>query len=85
LQSKVEQSGPTGSRKYRVLIVDDELDITLSFKMALEDSGFRVDSFNEPLNYQNYDVYIPNVQVAYFMTQFNSTSSTTSNKRACWV
>lgn len=48
MQSKVEQTGPTGSRKYRVLIVDDEFDITFSFKQALEDSGFRVDSFNDP-------------------------------------
>jgi DNA-binding response OmpR family regulator len=33
----------------RVLIVDDEPDITLLFSTALEESGLKVDSFNDPL------------------------------------
>jgi CheY-like chemotaxis protein len=35
----------------RILIVDDELDITFTFKMILEENGFnkQVDTFNEPL------------------------------------
>jgi DNA-binding response OmpR family regulator len=36
--------------KKRILIVDDEVDITLSFSLALEDSGlFEVDTYNDPL------------------------------------
>ena len=36
--------------KKRILIVDDEVDITLSFSLALEDSGlFEVETSNEPL------------------------------------
>jgi two-component system, OmpR family, response regulator ChvI len=36
--------------KKRILIVDDEVDITLSFSLALEDSGlFQVDSYNDPI------------------------------------
>ena len=36
--------------KKRILIVDDEADITLSFSLALEDSGlFVVDTCNDPL------------------------------------
>ena len=36
--------------KKRILIVDDEADITLSFSLALEDSGlFEVDTYNDPL------------------------------------
>ena len=36
--------------KKRILIVDDEEDITLSFSLALEDSGlFEVDTYNDPL------------------------------------
>ncbi len=31
------------------MLVDDEPDITLSFNMVLEVSGFAVDSFNDPL------------------------------------
>jgi DNA-binding response OmpR family regulator len=32
----------------RILIVDDEPDITESFGLALEDSGFEVDKYNDP-------------------------------------
>ena len=33
----------------RILLVDDEPDITLAFSMGLEDSGFAVDAFNDSL------------------------------------
>ncbi|MGB6626598.1 MAG: response regulator [Nitrososphaeraceae archaeon] len=33
-----------------LLVVDDEPDITLAFSMGLEDSGFIVDAFNDPLS-----------------------------------
>lgn len=33
----------------RILLVDDEPDITLAFSMGLEDSGFTVDAFNDSL------------------------------------
>ena len=36
-------------RKNRILIIDDEDDINLLFKMVLEDNGFKVDTFNDPL------------------------------------
>ena len=36
-------------KKNRILIVDDEDDINLLFKMVLEDNGFKVDTFNDPL------------------------------------
>lgn len=32
-----------------LLVVDDEPDITFAFSMGLEDSGFVVDAFNDPL------------------------------------
>ena len=35
--------------KNRILIVDDENDINLLFKMVLEDNGFKVDTFNDRL------------------------------------
>ena len=34
---------------YLILLIDDELDITLTIKGILEDAGFKVDSFNDPL------------------------------------
>ena len=36
------------SMKKRILLVDDEQDITYSFGIALEDKGFVVDTFNDP-------------------------------------
>jgi two-component system catabolic regulation response regulator CreB/two-component system response regulator ChvI len=36
-------------RKYRILIVDDEHDITTTMKKGLEQEGFSVDTFNDPL------------------------------------
>ena len=32
----------------RILIVDDETDINLLFKIVLEDRGFKVDTFDDP-------------------------------------
>jgi len=32
----------------RILVVDDEADITSSLKMGLERNGFQVDAYNEP-------------------------------------
>jgi CheY-like chemotaxis protein len=37
----------------KILIVDDEPDITLSFKMILENNGFIVDAYNDPLEAVN--------------------------------
>ena len=33
-----------------LLVVDDEPDTTLAFSIGLEDSGFTVDAFNDPLS-----------------------------------
>ncbi len=33
----------------KILIVDDDTDITLAFKKGLENDGFQVDVFNDPL------------------------------------
>ena len=33
--------------KKRILVVDDEVDITFTFKIILEDKGFIVDTFND--------------------------------------
>jgi DNA-binding response OmpR family regulator len=38
----------TNKRKV-VLIVDDEPDITKTLQITLEDNGFEVDSFNDPI------------------------------------
>jgi DNA-binding response OmpR family regulator len=35
-------------KKNRILLVDDEQDITFAFRIGLEDNGFIVDTFNDP-------------------------------------
>jgi two-component system, OmpR family, response regulator ChvI len=34
-------------KKKRILLVDDEQDITFAFRIGLEDNGFAVDTFND--------------------------------------
>jgi DNA-binding NtrC family response regulator len=49
--SKLSSTNIVYSSKKRILLVDDEPDITLTYKIALESSGlFEVYIFNEPLN-----------------------------------
>jgi DNA-binding response OmpR family regulator len=44
-------------KKKRILLVDDEPDITSSFKIGLEDNGFVVDAFNDAaLALSNYKI-----------------------------
>jgi DNA-binding response OmpR family regulator len=38
----------TPKPKNRILLVDDEPDITLTFREVLEEEGFKVDAFNDP-------------------------------------
>jgi CheY-like chemotaxis protein len=39
-----------GTSAGRILIVDDDPDITLSFSIGLEDGGFKVYTYNDPLD-----------------------------------
>ncbi len=44
----------------KILLVDDEPDITYTLKKIIEDNGFNADSFNDPilaLNYYKVDFY----------------------------
>jgi two-component system, OmpR family, response regulator ChvI len=45
----------------RVLMVDDESDVNLTLKIVLEENGFKVDSFTDPLlalqNFKEDDMY----------------------------
>jgi DNA-binding response OmpR family regulator len=48
----INQSNSSNIYRYsnRILLVDDEPDITFSFNMILEDNGFAVDSYNDPIH-----------------------------------
>ena len=37
-------------REKRILVVDDESDLTLFYRMSLEFHGFEVETFNDPRN-----------------------------------
>ena len=39
----------TDGQAVRIMVVDDESDITLSYKLVLESAGFIVDVYNDPL------------------------------------
>jgi DNA-binding response OmpR family regulator len=53
----------------KILIVDDEPDINLTLKVALEDGGFKVDTFNDPMlaleNFKarSYDLLILDIKM----------------------
>jgi DNA-binding NtrC family response regulator len=57
------------SSKGSILIVDDEIDITLAFKKGLESDGFLVDTYNDPLtallNFKSdfYDLLLVDVRM----------------------
>jgi DNA-binding response OmpR family regulator len=40
---------PPQAKKYRIMIVDDEQDITTVFKLGLENNQFIVTTFNDPV------------------------------------
>jgi two-component system response regulator ChvI len=56
------------SRK-RILVVDDEVDITLALKTVLDGEQFQVDSFNDPVTARNnfkpgiYDLLILDIKM----------------------
>jgi DNA-binding response OmpR family regulator len=41
-------SSNVSSGSKRILLVDDEPDVTTTFKMGLEGTGYKVDAFNDP-------------------------------------
>src|SRR5215217_1359284 len=59
----------------RVLMVDDEPDLTLSLKITLEENGFKVNSFTDPVsaleNYKEYDGMYDMVILDIRMPQMN--------------
>ena len=47
-EDKSSTTDMSGTRR-KILIVDDDLDLTSMFKMVLEMNGFEVDAYNDPL------------------------------------
>lgn len=47
-QAKNVRTVARASKKWHILVVDDEHDITSMFKIGLEGNGFQVDAYNDP-------------------------------------
>ena len=45
----MENYNNKGDNNNRILIVDDEVDITTIYTLGLQDNGFKVDAFNDPI------------------------------------
>jgi DNA-binding response OmpR family regulator len=60
---------PTRTSRYRILLVDDDPDITRVFKIGLEQKGFAVDAFTDPLGVSKtvkegaYDLAVIDIQM----------------------
>ena len=72
MQHLAEESNPhvmIPKSRYRILLVDDESDITLTFEQMLEGEGFKVDSFNDPhialsnFNAGTYDIALIDIKM----------------------
>ena len=45
----MENYNNQGDNNNRILIVDDEVGITTIYTLGLQDNGFKVDAFNDPI------------------------------------
>lgn len=52
--TKIGSSSAINNHTQRILLVDDDADISNLFKLSLERDGFVVDTFNDPLLALNY-------------------------------
>jgi len=71
IQSADSQEGKSYFFKKRILIVDDESDITLSFKLGLEQHGFRISAYNDPVLALSEFKEVRNVICTYWFLQLN--------------
>lgn len=60
--SRTRTLASTNKPSYRILLVDDNNDILITIKGSLEDNGFIVDAFSNPLEHypllsQNHIIY----------------------------
>ena len=77
--------------KIKILIVDDEDDITLSFKRILEIHGFEVDAFNDSMlalskfkaNY--YDIALLDIKMPYIDGLYKKIKEMDNNIRVCFL
>jgi DNA-binding response OmpR family regulator len=90
----VENEKKQNGAKKRLMIVDDEADITNSFSLALEDSGlFVVDTYNDPLvalsNYRpnSYDLLLLDIKMPKMngFELYNQIKKLDNNVMVCFI
>ncbi|MFL6457632.1 MAG: response regulator transcription factor [Nitrososphaeraceae archaeon] len=88
-----ENNGFTISKKKKILLVDDEQDITSSLKIGLEDNGFAVDIFNDAIlalsNFKAgmYDLILLDVKMPQIngFELYEKIRETDSKVKACFI
>jgi DNA-binding response OmpR family regulator len=61
--------GEGSTYQYRILVVDDEPDILFTLKLVLENNGFKIDTFDDPIlalrnfNASSYDLVILDIRM----------------------
>src|ERR687888_1043448 len=92
---KMDDSINTNSRT-RILLVDDDVDITTSLKICLEDNGFTVDTFNDPLEALSsfkpssydlllFDVRMPELNGFNLYDKIIKEKNNNQNIKACFI
>jgi DNA-binding NtrC family response regulator len=77
----------------KILVVDDEIDSNPSLKLVLEDNGFKVDVFNDPLSAlenlkpEFYDLLIidTNMRKINGMTLYDEIKKIDNKARVCFL
>ena len=71
MSSPVKHNSSNSNDKYHVVLIDDEADLLMVYKRALEMSGLIVSAFEDPLyaldefkaNYSKYDLIITDIRM----------------------
>lgn len=80
-------------KENRILIVDDEPDVALTLKVTLEDNGFKVDAFDDPLlalenfKVEVYDLAILDIKMPKMngFELFREIKKTDNNVKVCFL
>jgi DNA-binding response OmpR family regulator len=78
---------------YKILVVDDEIDITLALKTGLEQNGFSVDAFDDPMIALSrfkpafYDLLLLDIKMPHLngFQLFQEVKKKDNNAKACFI